>query len=277
MGLRKLNHLLTENTMNPFRIVALLVSVFAITACGVDSAVIADDVDELDSSAQVMDELTLTRGRFETFVGANGDTYFHLLAGNGEKVLASEGYASASGAASGIRTVQTNGVIATRYELREARDGSSYFVLKAANGEVIGVSEMYVSKSNAERAVLTVQKVVKATTLETQAPQTAGRFEVFKGLDGKRYFHLRAKNGEIVLQSQAYSSVTGANGGVASVQTNGLIAARYSVLEAVDGRHYFVLKAANGQVIGHSQLYASKYNAQRGVDTVIRLVQPLDR
>jgi uncharacterized protein YegP (UPF0339 family) len=61
------------------------------------------------------------------------------------------------------------------------------------------------------------------------------------------------------------------------VQNHGVTAARYTVLDAVDGRFYFVLKATNGQVIGRSQLYATKSNAQRGVETVIRLVQPVNR
>lgn len=263
--------------MNRLPLVALLVSVFAITACGVDSATVGEEFDETDSSVETMDELSTTKGRFETFEGADGRTYFHLLAGNGEKVLASQGYSSPSSAASAIDSVQANGIVATNYEIREASDGSSYFVLKAANGSVIGVSEMYVSRSNAERAVTSVVKVVKATTVEAPAPQTAGRFEVFKGLDGKQYFHLRAANGEIVAQSQAYSSRSKATQGVASVQTNGVIFARYAVLAAVDGRFYFVLKATNGQVIARSQLYATRANAERGVTTVISLVTPTNR
>lgn len=258
------------------RILSLLVSVFAITACGIDSATVTDDV-ELDSSAEAMDELSTTKGRFETFVGQDGKSYFHLLAGNGEKVLASQGYASASSAAAGIASVQANGNVATGYEIREASDGSSYFVLKAGNGEIIGLSEMYVSKSNAVRAIDSVVKVVKATTIETPAPVTEGRFEVFRGLSGKYFFHLRAKNGEIVLQSQAYTTKASAAAGVASVQSNGLLAARYSVLAAVDGRFYFTMKAANGQVIARSQLYSTKSNADRGVQTVIALVQPTNR
>lgn len=257
------------------RILVLLVSVFAITACGVDSAVVADDIDSDIDTAAAMDELSANRGRFETFTASNGDTYFHLLAGNGEKVLASQGYASASSAAAGIASVKANGTVATAYEIREASDGSSYFVLKAGNGAIVGLSEMYVSKANAQRAVDSVVKVVLATTLETPAPVTAGRFEVFKGLDGKNYFHLRAKNGEIVLQSQSYTTNAKAKAGVASVQSNGLVAARYTVLAAVDGRYYFTLKATNGQVIARSQLYSTKYSAERGVETVIALVQPV--
>jgi hypothetical protein len=258
------------------RILSLLVSVFAITACGIDSATVTDDV-ELDSSVEVMDELTVSKGRFETFTGRDGKSYFHLLAGNGEKVLSSQGYTSASSAAAGIVSVQANGTSTAGYEIREAADGSSYFVLKAGNGAIIGLSEMYVSKSNAVRAIDSVVKVVKATTIEAPAPVTEGRFEIFRGLDGKNYFHLRAKNGEIVLQSQAYTTKASATAGVASVQSNGLIAARYTVLEAVDGRYFFRLKAANGQNIGRSQLYSTKASAERGVETVIALVQPTNR
>ena len=261
--------------MNAARLLALLVSILSITACGVDTGVEADDVDGIDVSAEVQDELSVSRGRFETFVGRDGQTYFHLLAGNGEKVLASEGYASPSSAAAGIASVKANGVSASRYLTREASDGSHYFVLTAANGAIIGVSELYVSQANVVRAIASVVKVVTATTLETPAVQTVGRFEVFKGLDSKHYFHLRARNGEIVLQSQGYSSNAKATAGVASVQSNGLVAARYTVLNAVDGRFYFVLKATNGQVIARSQLYATKYNAERGVETVIALVQPV--
>jgi uncharacterized protein YegP (UPF0339 family) len=47
-----------------------------------------------------------------------------------------------------------------RYEVRAAADGNSYFVLKAANGAVIGRSEMYVSKSGAETGILAVQRLV---------------------------------------------------------------------------------------------------------------------
>ena len=258
------------------RLLALLTSILALTACGVDSAQV-DDLDvDVDASAEVMDELTLSRGRFETFTGADGRSYFHLLAGNGEKVLASQGYASASSAAAGIASVKANGTTAAGYEVREAQGGSSYFVLKAGNGSIVGVSEMYVSKANAERAIGSVVKVVTATTLETPAPRTEGRFEVFRGLDGKSYFHLRAKNGEIVLQSEGYSSRAKATAGVKSVQANGVLASRYTVLPAVDGRFYFLVKAANGQTIARSQLYATKSNADRGVETVMALVKPVD-
>jgi len=236
-----------------------LAAVLSLTACGVGQ--IAEDGTELSD----VDAMLSTRGRFETFVGQDGRYYFHLLAGNGEKVLASEGYSSASAAQAGIGSVNVNGVEAANYELRLASDASSYFVLKAGNGEVIGVSQMYASEANAKRGLTTVVQLVQYTAAQPSVALTGTRFESFKGVDGKYYFHLRAANGEIVLQSQAYTTSSSASSGIASVKTNGANVKRYEVRAAANGQHYFVLKAANGKVIGRGETYASKSNAERGV------------
>jgi uncharacterized protein len=253
--------------MNFFKLTVLFASFSLLTACGIDDASTSQESDVLDSS---QDEL-IAKGRFETFTGKDGKTYFHLLAGNGEKVLASQGYTTLASAENGIASVKTNGVLAEKFEQRTAVDGSSYFVLKAGNGAVIGVSQMYSTPSNSTRAQASVVAVMKLTF--EKAPVVIGaRFETFRGLDSKYYFHARAGNGEIVLQSQAYTSSTSAKNGVASVQTNGAIAARYEVREASNGQYYFVLKASNGAVIARGETYASKYNAERGVATSVELL-----
>lgn len=251
--------------MNALRL-SLLALALAVTACGPADASI-DGEQYTDESG----ELTAS-SHFETFTGKDGKFYFHLLAGNGQKVLASQGYTTLSGAKSGIETVKTNGVNAMRYLQREAVDGSHYFVLVAGNGHIIGVSEMYASAANAERGATTVQTIVGAVTATNPAAAGDTRFETFKGLDNKYYFHLKANNGEIVLQSQGYAAKSSATNGISSVRTNGANAARFEVREAKDGQSYFVLKAANGQVIGFSEMYASKSNAQTGVDAVINLL-----
>lgn len=252
--------------MNFFKLTALLAALPLVTACGIDEASVTQD-DVLDESQDAL----VNKGRFETFTGRDGKTYFYLLAGNGEKVLSSQGYASVAGAEAGIASVKTNGVVAERFEQRTAVDGSAYFVLKAANGAVIGVSQMYATPSNATRAQASIVAVLKVTF--AQAPVVVGaRFETFKGLDSKYYFHARAGNGEIVLQSQAYTTSTSAKNGVASVTSNGAIAARYEVRAAANGEYYFVLKASNGAVIARGEMYASKYNAERGVSTCVDLL-----
>jgi uncharacterized protein YegP (UPF0339 family) len=254
--------------MNFFKLTVALTAALVLAACGVEQTETTGP-DELGDTSDA-----LTTGKFETFVGKDGKSYFHLLAGNGEKVLQSQGYTTAASAADGIASVKANGVDTSRYLTREASDGSSYFVLTAKNGAIIGMSQMYVSASNVTRAIGSVVSIVKTTVT---APAVIGaRFETFKGLDGKYYFHARAGNGEIVLASQAYTTSTSAKNGIASVTTNGATAARYEVLAAADGQYFFHLKAANGQVIARGESYASKSNAQRGVETCVGLLSGSD-
>ena len=84
----------------------------------------------------------------------NGEYYFNLKAANGQVILTSERYTSKQSALTGIRAVRRNAVQAKRFEARTSRRGEPYFVLKAANGEPIGTSEMYV----AAKGVASVQR-----------------------------------------------------------------------------------------------------------------------
>src|SRR5580765_740267 len=84
---------------------------------------------------------------FETFVGKDGKTYFDLVAGNGQNVLRSQGYASSAGAKKGARSVVANGPDTSAYDVLEASDHTWYFNLTADNGEIIGTSQMYTTKS----------------------------------------------------------------------------------------------------------------------------------
>jgi uncharacterized protein len=213
-------------------------------------------------------------GRFETFTGADGKTYFHLLAANGEKVLASQGYASKKDAENGIATVRFNGQQTDAYQLLSAKDGEFYFNLLGGNWQVIGTGELYVSKSNAERGLDTVASVVESATYGRASTEGA-RFQIFRGLDGQYYFHLRAGNGAIVLQSEGYTAKASATKGQASVLTNGSALKNFQVKDAADGQSYFVLVAGNNQVIGVSQTYASRAAAQDAANSVSAILTSL--
>lgn len=262
-----------------FRILPMAVAAVALSACGVGEAdITVDEEVALESVSDTEAALTLTQAKFQTFAAKDGQHYFHLLAGNGEKLLSSEGYTSVTGAKNGIASVKTNAVIDSRYLSREASDGSQYFVLIAGNGQIIAVSQMYSTASSRNRAIMTVKTIVGQVVAQEAAAAAAAKFEIFKGLDGRYYFHAKAGNGEIVLQSQGYSTRTGASNGVSSVQLNGSNPARYVVVPAADGRYFFHLKAGNGAVIARGELYETKWNAERGVETCVALLSaPLQR
>lgn len=96
-------------------------------------------------------------GKFELYKSTNGQFRFRLKAGNGEIILASEGYVYKSSAENGIQSVKTNAPNDSRYERKTATNGQRYFVLKGGNGEVIGTSEMYSSASGMENGIASVK------------------------------------------------------------------------------------------------------------------------
>ena len=94
------------------------------------------------------------------------------------------------------------------------------------------------------------------------------KFLLKTGKNGKFYFNLTAKNGQIILSSQAYSSKAGCENGVKSVKANAKDE-MFERKESKDGSFYFVLKAANSQVIGKSEMYKSKAAMENGIRSVI--------
>lgn len=77
-------------------------------------------------------------GKFEIKTGKTGKFRFNLKASNGQVILSSEAYESRAATVKGIESVKKNVANEGRFERKMAKDGSPYFVLKAANGEVIG-------------------------------------------------------------------------------------------------------------------------------------------
>ncbi|MGW9686732.1 YegP family protein [Flagellimonas sp. 2504JD1-5] len=97
-------------------------------------------------------------GKFEIKSTSSGKTMFNLKAGNGQVILTSQSYASMDGCKNGIESVRTNSQDDGRFERKTAKDGSPFFTLNAANGQVIGKSEMYTSTSAMENGIASVKK-----------------------------------------------------------------------------------------------------------------------
>ncbi|MBI9044795.1 MAG: YegP family protein [Anaerolineaceae bacterium] len=97
-------------------------------------------------------------GKFELKAAKSGQYIFNLKAGNGQVILTSEQYTGKDGAKNGIESVRENSQEDGRFERLEAKNGQSYFTLKAKNGQVIGRSEMYSSNSSMENGIESVKK-----------------------------------------------------------------------------------------------------------------------
>ena len=93
-------------------------------------------------------------------------------------------------------------------------------------------------------------------------------FKKFKSKSGQYRFNLVAKNGEIILTSEGYTSKRNRNVGINSVRKNSQIEERYTRLTAKDGSHYFNLTATNGQIIGTSEMYSTEAAMENGILSV---------
>lgn len=96
----------------------------------------------------------------------------------------------------------------------------------------------------------------------------AGWYELSKSSDGQFRFVLKAGNSETILTSELYTTRAAAENGIASVQKNAPLDDRYERKLASNGKAFFNLKAANHQVIGTSQLYASEASRDNGIASV---------
>lgn len=99
----------------------------------------------------------MSKTKFELFKSsANENFYFRLKAGNGQIILASQGYSSKQSCLTGIASVQENAPRDERYDKKD-KDNNYTFNLKAGNGEIIGRSESYTTKAARDNGIESVK------------------------------------------------------------------------------------------------------------------------
>ncbi|PZD78530.1 YegP family protein [Mesonia sp. K7] len=95
-----------------------------------------------------------------------------------------------------------------------------------------------------------------------------GKFVIKKRTNGEFQFNLKANNGQIILTSEGYSTKSACENGIESVRKNSQEDSRYDKKESSNGKYYFNLKAANGQIIGTSEMYESTSGRDNGIESV---------
>ena len=103
--------------------------------------------------------------------------------------------------------------------------GTGYkFDLKATNGQVIATSEIYTTEA---ACIKGTESVAKCAATANFADLTAGeqevthpKFELYQDKGGQFRFRLKARNGEIIATSEAYTTKAACENGIASVRKN---------------------------------------------------------
>ncbi|PYF72689.1 YegP family protein [Pedobacter nutrimenti] len=95
-----------------------------------------------------------------------------------------------------------------------------------------------------------------------------GKFEITTRKNGEFQFNLKAGNGQVILTSEGYTTKSNCINGLESVRKNAQDDSKFDRKTAVNGKHYFNLKATNGQVIGSSEMYETAASRDNGIDSV---------
>lgn len=96
----------------------------------------------------------------------------------------------------------------------------------------------------------------------------SAKFELKKAKDGQFHFNLLATNGQVILASEMYKARDSALNGIESVKKNAQREGAFETRTSSNDKHYFLLKATNGQVVGQSQMYASAASCRNGIESV---------
>lgn len=95
-----------------------------------------------------------------------------------------------------------------------------------------------------------------------------GKFVITTRKNGEFQFNLKAGNGQVILTSEGYSTKSACQNGIESVKVNSQDDARFDRKVSANGKHYFNLKASNGQIIGSSEMYESEASRENGIASV---------
>ncbi|HWV74880.1 MAG TPA: YegP family protein [Pseudosphingobacterium sp.] len=97
-----------------------------------------------------------------------------------------------------------------KFVVKTAKNGQFYFNLKADNGQVILSSEQYTTKSACTNGISSVKENSKVDE----------RYDSKQSSNGKYFFNLKARNGQIIGTSEMYESISGRDNGISSVKKN---------------------------------------------------------
>lgn len=125
--------------------------------------------------------------------------------------------------------------------------------------------------SGRSASALPLNKEMEKVLSGNESAKYTGKWVVFEK-EGLFYYALYASNGELLVQSEGYSSDKGAISGISTFKRN-LISGRFVVFEDKNSNFYFKLSSVNNRLIAVGQTYGSKQSCESSIESVKRFSQ----
>ena len=110
-----------------------------------------------------------------------------------------------------------------KFVIKQVKTGIK-FNLKASNGEIIAVSEIYTTEAACKKGIESVRTnsaaEIEDLTVEPIIEVKHPKYQVYLDKAGEYRFRLKARNGEIIAASEGYKSKASCLNGIDSVKRN---------------------------------------------------------
>jgi len=229
-------------------------------------------------------------GKYE-IVKRNGSFFFLLKANNGQLLLESTGYTTEAGAKGGIETFK-NAVENGEFRIDPDKNGNFRFILRAsARSQMLYHGESYSTRQSAENSIKSVKNfalravvkrveeadvddgsAVQLKPLPAAEHKAGGKIEIAER-NGLFYFLLKANNGQLLVESPAFTTEAGARAGIETFK-KATESGVYSIDEDKNGKFRFILRAGvRAQVRYVGENYPTRQSAENSLNSVRAFAQ----
>ncbi len=189
--------------------------------------------------------------------------YFTFLSDSGKAVLLSQSYTTANARDNGIRSVLENIHDDKRIEYEKSKNDKHYFSLKSSNGQVVGASPMFDSKTELEATLNQFRKIDQNIDYKTLLVQADA--------DSRANEKLSVSTSESGESPDSEFDF----GKMPTIKSSGPLGSfLWEIYEnSSDNKDYFHLKDQGGKIVLVSQGYSSAAACENGLQSVKRNLQ----
>lgn len=253
-----------------------------------------DDDDEEEKDADAKSETKAKNGGKYEIIKKHGGFYFLLKANNGQLLLESSGYTTLAGAKKAIETFK-NAVEVGEFSIDVDKNGNFKFILRtSARSQMHYHGETYSSRQSAEKSILSVKRFASTTVvkrmeendeedaveilpvetkpLKPEENKVGGKY-IIEERFGKYYFLLKANNGQLLLESPAFTSEAGAKSGIDTFKKAADTGVFVTDMDK-KGKFRFILRLnARSHMRYFGESYSTRQSAENSVHSVRSFAQ----
>ena len=228
-------------------------------------------------------EKAKTSGKWVIKKKSEEDFVWNLIANNGEIILASESYVSASGAKSGLDSIKEN-IAQDRFQIHSDKNDHFFFKLKNGANKLQAMGQVYNTKQSAKNSINSVKRfsesaevveeIVEEMTYDKYDPQpiekakTTGKWEIVK-VEEDFQAKLIASNGQIILVTERYASASSVNSAIENIKDNAE-AGNFIIDRDKNNRYFYRLRNDSRSTLAIGETYDNKSAVLSAIESVRR-------